>query len=66
MADATCNFDTWYCGWDNGPGNPVAFKWTRQFGRTPSSNTGPSRDHTTGMGKLWHIILTIHDSINVK
>ncbi|XP_068733580.1 uncharacterized protein [Montipora capricornis] len=48
--DASCNFDTWYCRWDNGPGSPASFKWTRQFGPTPSIHTGPSRDHTSGMG----------------
>ena len=48
FTDASCNFDIWYCGWDNGPGN---FNWTRKFGRTPSTNTGPSGDHTGG-GKL--------------
>ena len=25
--------------------------WIRKSGRTPSSSTGPSEDHTTGSGK---------------
>ena len=46
--DASCNFDIWYCGWENGPGS---FTWTRKFGPTQSLDTGPSRDHTSGSGK---------------
>ena len=49
-ADASCNFDTWYCGWDNGPDNS-AFKWIRHIGPTPSRGTGPSKDHTSGQGE---------------
>ena len=51
FTDASCNFDTWYCGWNDGPTNP-SFKWTRRFGPTPSRDTGPSRDHTSGRGNL--------------
>ena len=45
-----CNFDTSTCGFlqdsvDN-------FDWTRHRGRTPSYNTGPSSDHTSGSGWL--------------
>jgi len=50
--DASCNFDTWYCGWNNGPGN---FQWTRHFGPTPSHDTGPSRDHPYGRGYYFYI-----------
>lgn len=41
----SCTFENGLCNWvqdqtDN-------FDWTRQKGRTSSSNTGPSFDHTT-------------------
>ena len=49
-ADASCNFDIWYCGWDNGP-DSSAFKWIRHTGPTPSRGTGPSKDHTSGQGE---------------
>ena len=48
--DASCNFDIWYCGWENGPGSQN-FTWTRKFGPTQSRGTGPSQDHTSGSGK---------------
>lgn len=43
-----CTFETGYCGFfqeslDN-------FDWTRTNRSTPSSGTGPDRDHTTGHG----------------
>ena len=49
-ADASCSFDTWYCGWENGPGSQ-GLTWTRKFGPTISHETGPSQDHTSGSGK---------------
>lgn len=36
------------CGYYNLGGN---HSWTRKTGSTPSSRTGPRRDHTTGLGK---------------
>ncbi|KAJ7371578.1 hypothetical protein OS493_024253 [Desmophyllum pertusum] len=50
--DASCNFDTWYCGWENGPGS---FIWIRKFGPTITGYTGPSRDHTSGAGFYFYI-----------
>ena len=50
FTDASCNFDIWYCGWENGPGSQ-GLTWTRKFGPTSSRDTGPSRDHTSGSGK---------------
>ena len=51
LSDASCNFDVWYCGWDNVPNTD--FKWTRNFGSTPSTATGPPGDHTTGLGECF-------------
>ena len=43
-----CNFDKSTCGFVQD--NSDNFNWTRHMGSTPSSNTGPSADHTTGNG----------------
>ena len=43
-----CNFDKSKCGFVQD--NSDNFNWTRRMGSTPSSNTGPSGDHTTGKG----------------
>ena len=37
----TCSFDTDDCGWETN-------KWLRHAGATPTANTGPTADHTTG------------------
>ncbi|KAL9964706.1 hypothetical protein ACROYT_G028382 [Oculina patagonica] len=50
--DASCDFDIWYCGWENGPGSD--FTWTRKFGPTSSRDTGPSQDHTSGSGLYFY------------
>ena len=44
----SCNFDTSMCGFVQD--NNDNFDWTRRQGSTPSSDTGPSADHTTGYG----------------
>ena len=45
-----CNFDIGLCpGWRQSKSD--AFNWTRNSGATPSYDTGPSSDHTTGSGK---------------
>ena len=41
-----CNFDRDLCGWVQDKTD--TFDWTRQRGRTSSSGTGPSSDHTGG------------------
>ena len=46
-----CEFDAdMMCYWTNDVTNPSIFKWVRHTGRTPSSSTGPSGDHTSGSG----------------
>lgn len=43
-----------------------AFTWIRIKGRTPTTYTGPNRDHTTGSGIIlycFHISLMSHSCI---
>ncbi|EDV26974.1 uncharacterized protein TRIADDRAFT_54448 [Trichoplax adhaerens] len=45
----SCNFEMSNCKWQNpanGTSNTV--RWTRNKGKTPTSNTGPNNDHTLG------------------
>ena len=44
----SCNFDTSMCGFVQADNDD--FDWTRRQGGTPSTDTGPSVDHTTGTG----------------
>ena len=41
-----CDFDESLCGFTNSED----FPWTRNKGQTPSDETGPYSDHTTGVG----------------
>ena len=43
-----CNFDNELCVWQNLLDDE--FDWSRKKGKTMSSNTGPSYDHTTNSG----------------
>lgn len=43
-----CNFDKDDCGFKQDKDD--IFDWTRKSGSTPSGNTGPAGDHTTGKG----------------
>ena len=53
-AVASCDFDYSLCfGWQQSYSN--VFNWTRHSGSTPSIDTGPSADHTTGYGKLFFV-----------
>lgn len=46
-----CEFDDdKFCYWTNEPNNVYTFDWLRGTGATPSTNTGPTADHTTGTG----------------
>jgi hypothetical protein len=47
--DYSCNFENGLCyGWESSP--QVEFEWERISGPTPTANTGPPGDHTTGTG----------------
>ncbi|CAH1795585.1 unnamed protein product, partial [Owenia fusiformis] len=48
LSSMDCNFDNGMCEWENDVLDD--FDWTRLSGPTPTSNTGPSADHTTGSG----------------
>ncbi|KAL9987247.1 hypothetical protein ACROYT_G001522 [Oculina patagonica] len=49
-----CDFDSGLCdGWRQS--NSDVFDWTRHTGSTPTSNTGPDGDHTTGSGYYLYI-----------
>ena len=50
----TCDFEQSYCAWKQDRENDD-FDWIRNRGQTPSADTGPPGDHTTGAGK-WCII----------
>ncbi|CAF4086941.1 unnamed protein product, partial [Rotaria sordida] len=48
-----CDFEMDFCSWTtNGLGD---FNWTRTSSTTPSTDTGPSGDHTTGTGYYIYI-----------
>ncbi|XP_058957005.2 astacin [Pocillopora verrucosa] len=51
-ASFSCNFDD-DCGFTQNKNDK--FDWTPRSGSTPSRNTGPSGDHTTGNGKYSYI-----------
>ncbi|XP_044166667.1 MAM and LDL-receptor class A domain-containing protein 1-like [Acropora millepora] len=48
-----CNFDVSTCNFVQDTDDD--FDWTRQKGSTPSSNTGPSSNHTSGSGYYMYI-----------
>ena len=45
-----CDFDVNTCTWVQGDTDD--FNWSRISGSTPSNNTGPNGDHTTGKNEL--------------
>ena len=42
----SCTFDVDFCEWEQATSDN--FDWIRHKGPTPTPNTGPSHDHTTG------------------
>lgn len=58
-----CEFDAdKMCRWTNDINNPSIFSWERNAATTPSSSTGPSRDHTSGSG---HYVFTESSGVPV-
>lgn len=45
-SNTRCDFESGVCDWEQDKTDN--FDWSRMKGRTPSSMTGPLRDHTTG------------------
>jgi hypothetical protein len=48
-----CDFEEGFCAWETA--NLTNFSWTRWSGVTPTIQTGPSVDHTTGSGYYIYI-----------
>ncbi|XP_053243438.1 MAM and LDL-receptor class A domain-containing protein 1-like [Podarcis raffonei] len=49
----SCSFDVDFCSWKQLASN--AFNWRRHKGPTPSLNTGPTQDHTSGEGHFIYL-----------
>ena len=45
-----CDFEHGFCQWYHSSDSD--FQWQRNQGPTPSYNTGPDADHTTGSGSF--------------
>jgi len=56
---ADCNFEKDLCLWKSATFADMT--WTRNRGQTPSGQTGPDGDHTSGVGKegTCHLLCTI-------
>lgn len=49
FTDASCDFDSDLCGWQNDQFDD--FDWWRMKGSTATPNTGPRADHTSSNGQ---------------
>ncbi|XP_048583019.1 MAM and LDL-receptor class A domain-containing protein 1 isoform X2 [Nematostella vectensis] len=52
----SCDFDYNLCGYSNRA--PTKFKWILNRDATPSDQTGPTNDHTTGLGSYIYVEAT--------
>ncbi|KAK2530935.1 IgGFc-binding protein-like [Columba livia] len=59
----SCTFDVDFCGWEQATNDN--FDWIRHKGPTPTPNTGPSHDHTTGEGYYIYLQGSEHEPSDV-
>ncbi|EDV21956.1 uncharacterized protein TRIADDRAFT_59472 [Trichoplax adhaerens] len=53
---ATCSFEQGTCGW-TAPAKSGNLVWMRNKGGTPTNNTGPSTDHTSGTANGYYMYI---------
>ncbi|XP_072179347.1 MAM and LDL-receptor class A domain-containing protein 2-like [Diadema setosum] len=58
-----CDFESGLCGWQQAYYGDN-FDWTRRSGSTPSSNTGPSVDHTYGTYSGYYMYIETSSGYN--
>ena len=58
ISDINCTFQYDFCGWEHSTN--ADFNWTRNAGKTRSSSTGPTSDHTLATKKGKHVNLFFH------
>ncbi|XP_070566222.1 MAM and LDL-receptor class A domain-containing protein 1-like [Ptychodera flava] len=54
-----CTFEQGECGWNDTSSG--LYQWIRSQGATPTSNTGPSYDHTTLTTEGWYVYVDSND-----
>ena len=59
-----CTFDYSFCDWTYDTLNVGNLKWTRRSGPTITFDTGPDRDHTTGLDGGYYIFLDAYYGLN--
>ncbi|XP_022096407.1 MAM and LDL-receptor class A domain-containing protein 1-like [Acanthaster planci] len=52
---SVCDFEIDLCGWTHD--STADYEWQRDFGGTPSTGTGPSKDHSTGTNVGYYVYL---------
>jgi hypothetical protein len=50
-----CNFEDGFCFWKQS--DEYKLQWLRQQGNTPSGETGPLVDHTSGTSAGWYVFI---------